>query len=213
MTDADRESESTDRGLDRRAVLKGTAVAGLAGSGMAGTASASGWHEIVFTAATHDVFEYWFEVSGRVKRGGRFQSDAWDEVGEDRVHGACDEKASDSFLFTGHPEKLRLKGLGKVFVDGELFEDATKDERLPNGITVESKGEPVRYKFRVSHRVEKGPNAGGTDEVIDANTVRGKVGGTIDGERDRIDDYRYSGAIAFDKADGPLTVTLELNDP
>lgn len=214
MTDAERETESTDGGLDRRTVLKGTAVAGLAGTGAAGTASATEWNEIVFTAATEGLFEYWFEVSGKVKRGGPYQSDAWDKVGKRSVHGAADEKKSDSFLFSGDLEKLRLKGLGKVFVNGELIEDTSKEakedekekkKKLPNTITIESEDKRVEYKFKVAGHVEKGPDAGEADKV-DGNTVRGAV---YPGD---VDDFRYSGAIVFDKTDGPLTVTLELND-
>lgn len=205
MSGSDRETESTDA-LDRRTVLKGTAVAGLAGGGVTGTASAGGWNEIVFTSVSDEVFEYWFEVSGEVKRGGTYRSDAWDDVGEDRVHGASDDEGSDSFLFTGNLEKLRLKGPGKVFVDGDLVEDTTKREkRLPNEITIEAEGDFVRYKFRVSGRVEKGESANENDRVLDSNVVRGSVGGKGS------DDYRYSGAIAFDEADGPVTVTLDVD--
>lgn len=205
MTDASRGGESTD-GVDRRSLLKGTAAAGLAGAGVAGTASAGGWNEITFCAAAEENFSYAVHVTGRIKRGGTYESDSWDTVGDDFAEGAASEERCDSFLFTGEVEELELGGPGKVFVNGDLFEDTTDDRHeLPNSITVQADGEIVDYKFRVSGRVEKGEFADADDDV-DGNVVRGAVGGS--GK----DDYRYSGSLAFDSSDGPLTVTLHLGD-
>ena len=56
-----------------------------------------------------------------------------------------------------------------------------------------------------------------TPAVPDAGRVpapgasRGKVGGSIDGNPDPVDDYRYSGSLAFDSTDGPLKVTLHID--
>lgn len=205
MTDRERATESTDDGpLDRRTVLKGTAVAGLAGAGLSGSASASGWNEITFCAAGHDVFRYYFETDGRVKRGGTFESDDWDDVGHDFVSGATSKERCDSFLFTGKIEKLRLDGAGTVRINGKVVKDTTKPD-LPNAITIEAGDRAADYKFRVSGRVVPGDEADAGDDVIDSNVVRGGLapGGT--------DNYRYSGAIAFDRATGPVTVTLEID--
>lgn len=204
----ERESETrkraTDGRLDRRTVLKGTAAAGFAGAGLSGTASASGWNEITFCAAGDDVFRYHFEASERVERGGKFESDDGDRVGEDFASGAVAEERCDSFRFTGDVEKLRLDGPGTVLINGEVVEDTTEPD-LPNTITIDAGDEVAKYKFRVSGRVEPGPNADSGDDVIEGNVVRGAVasGGT--------DDFRYSGAIAFDRATGPVTVTLDID--
>lgn len=207
MTDTEGDGESTDGRVDRRSVLKGTAAAGLAGTALAGNASAAGGEkEIRFCAAGDETFEYYVRVSDSLERGGKYESDEWDEVGDDFAEGATSEKRCDSFVFEGEIEKLKLSGPGKVYVDGDLVEDTTEDDEkeLPNTVTVEAEGEELAYKFRVSGAVEKGPKAGSADEV-DGNVVRGEV------YSDDVDDYRYSGAIAFADADGPLTVTLDIN--
>jgi hypothetical protein len=215
-------AESTDGRLDRRSVLKGTAAAGLAGAGLSGAASAESGNEITFCAAGDETFSYFVRVSDSLWRGGSYESDKYDAVGDDFAEGAVAEERCDSFLYSGKVEELKLDGKGKVFVNGDLVRDTTrdedededeKDEDLPNRIRIEAKGERVAYKFRVSGRVEKGSEAGtlGVD-TIEGNVVRGKVGGTIDGNEDPVDDYRYSGAIAFDSTDGPLKVTLHIDD-
>ncbi|WP_276298863.1 hypothetical protein [Halorussus lipolyticus] len=223
MNDSQRDGEqtseeSTEGRIDRRSVLKGTAVAGLAGAGLAGTASAAGENEITFCAVGSETFSYEVSVTGEVMRGGTYESDSYDEIlSESSARGAVSEGRCDSWLFTGDPESLELDGPGKVFVNGELFRDTTSGGdtgggQLPNRIRIEAKGERVAYKFRVSGRVEKGAQAGtlGVD-VIDGNVVRGKVGGSIGGNPDPVDDYRYSGSLAFDSADGPLKVTLDID--
>ncbi|WP_135823897.1 hypothetical protein [Halorussus ruber] len=211
-------AESTDGRLDRRSVLKGTAAAGLAGAGLSGAASAESGNEITFCAAGDETFSYFVRVSDSLWRGGTYESDEYDAVGDDFAEGAVSEERCDSFLYSGEVDELKLDGKGKVFVNGDLVRDTTsdddeKDEDLPNRIRIEAKGERVAYKFRVSGRVEKGPEAGtlGVDTIED-NVVRGKVGGTIEGNEDPVDDYRYSGAIAFDSTDGPLKVTLHIDD-
>jgi hypothetical protein len=212
MTDSEK---SNDDGIDRRSVLKGTAAAGLAGAGLSGTASAEGENEITFCAAGDPTFSYEVSVTGKVMRGGTYQSDRYDEIlSEGSARGAVSKGRCDSWLFTGEPTKLELDGPGQVFVNGELIRDTTTDtgKALPNTIRIRSKGGRVGYKFRVSGRVEKGPEAGtlGVD-TISGNVVRGKVGGSISGNPDPVDDYRYSGSLAFDSTDGPLKVTLHID--
>ncbi|NHN59874.1 MULTISPECIES: hypothetical protein [Halorussus] len=220
MNDTEGDGESTDGRIDRRSVLKGTAAAGLAGTALAGNASAAGGEkEIRFCATGHETFEYYVRVSDSLERGGKYESDEWDKVGDVFAKGATSEKRCDSFMFEGEIEELKLDGPGKVYVDGDLYKDTTKDddddddhEKLSNTVTIEGGDERVEYKFRVSGKVEKGPEAGtlGVDTIED-NVVRGKVGGSIEGNDDPVDDYHYSGAIAFADADGPLTVTLDID--
>ncbi|WP_137284823.1 twin-arginine translocation signal domain-containing protein [Halorussus salinisoli] len=204
MTDSADDRESN---IDRRTVLKGTAAAGFAASGLAGTASADGFDEITFCAVGEEVFSYVVSVTGKVERGGTYESDSGDEIlDENSARGAVSDGRCDSWLFTGEPTELKLDGPGKVFVNGELFEDTTEDDekRLPNTITVEGEGPKTEYKFRVSGRVEAADNVESSDRISDSNTVRGVVNGGFDV-------YRYSGAIAFDEPDGSLTVTLDFD--
>ena len=210
MTDA---GKSTDDRIDRRSVLKGTAAAGLAGAGLSGTASADGANEITFCSAGSERFSYFVRVSDELWRGGTYESDEYDALGHDFAEGACAEERCDSFRYTGKVEELTLNGPGTVFVNGDLVRDTTKDrEELPNTIRIEAKGERAAYKFRVSGRVQKGSEAGSLGvDTIDGNVVQGEVGGSIQGNQDPTDDYRYSGALAFDEADGPLKVTLHLD--
>lgn len=209
---SDETDERSEGRLNRRSVLKGTAAAGLAGSGLAGTASAQSFDEVRFCAAGRETFSFFMEVSGELKRGGSCESDEFDEVGENFVEGAVSEGRCDCFLFNGDVEKLRLDGPGVVKINGKVVEDTTEPD-LSNTITIEAGGERVDYKFRVSGQVAKGPEAGtlGVDQILDGNVVRGEVGGTIEGNEDPVDVYRYSGSICFDEASGPLTVTLDIN--
>lgn len=207
MTDQRRDAQSTDDGIDRRNVLKGATAAGFAATALTGNASAGGTHdnEITFCAAGSETFEYHVEVSGELERGGKYESDDGDEVGDDWAKGAVGDERCDSFKFSGEIETVKLDGPGKVFVNGDLLKDTTEDDDLPNRIVIEAEGDRVEYKFRVSGRVRRGEFATSADE-IDGNVVKGAVDG-----KGR-DDFWYSGALAFDSTDGPLTVTLHLEE-
>ncbi|WP_135826143.1 hypothetical protein [Halorussus ruber] len=209
MADETRDAEETE-GIDRRTVLKRTTAAGIAGAGAVGTASAEEYKHLRFKAAGEETFRYRVSVSGKLKR--EENRDGYDTlVDENTAEGAASKGRYDDWLFTGDITSLELEGPGMVLVDGEVVEDTTEADELTNTITLEA-DERVAYKFRVSGRVEKGPTAGtlGVDTVED-NVVRGKVGGSIEGNEDPADDYRYSGSIAIDDADGPLTVTLDID--
>lgn len=199
------ENEQTD-GLDRRSMLKGTAVAGLAGAGLAGNASAEAWREITFCAAGADLFSYRLVTTGDVRRGGTYQSDKDDVIRDGTVDGAVSQGRCDSFLFTGEVAELDLSGPGTVSIDGKVVRDTTK-KRLPNTITIKADDSFAEYKFRVSGRVERGDRAepAPDDQIIDGNVVRGGVGGQ------GVDNYHYSGSLCFDRATAPVTVTLDIN--
>ncbi|USZ67608.1 hypothetical protein NGM10_12830 [Halorussus salilacus] len=201
MTDTDRDTESAGR-LARRTVLKGAALAGLAGSAVSGSASAqSGENTITFESAGDETFRYRFSVTGEIER---IRSDDGDRfVDEKTVEGAVSQQRLDRFGFTGELRSLELSGPGRVFVNDELVRDTT--DPLANRVVVESAGPTVRYRFRVTGRVEKDEFAGDDDTVVDSKTVEGEVGG------EGVDSYRYSGSIVFDTPMEPLTVTLELN--
>lgn len=110
-----------------------------------------------------------------------------------------------------------LKGTAAVGLTGTgmtgtaTADDTIQAEELPHRITIEAGDSRVSYKFRVSGQVAKAPEAGtlGVD-TIEENVVRGEVGGSLEGNPDPVDDYAFSGAIAFVEASGPMTVTLDI---
>ncbi|UPV73806.1 hypothetical protein M0R89_14825 [Halorussus limi] len=209
MPDETRDAEATD-GIDRRTVLRGATAAGIAGVGAVGTASAEEWKRLRFKSAGDETFRYRVSVSGELKR--EANRDGYDTLVDDNTaEGAASGGGYDDWLFTGDITELDLEGPGMVLKEGEVVEDTTEDEKLTNTVTLEA-DERVSYKFRVSGRVEKGPKAGtlGVDSIED-NVVRGKVGGSIEGNSDPVDDYRYSGSITVEEASGPLTVTLDID--
>lgn len=208
MTNPERESE-TSGSVDRRTLLKGTAAAGMAGSVLTGTASAHP-NTVVFRSTGEKQFVYRFRVTGKVERGDDTEEN--DRFLDDRtVEGRVGDKLTDSYSFSGEIADLRLEGSGKVVVNGNLVKDTTR--KPSNEITIRSKGGKVNYRFRVSGRVETTRDSGApTDKVISGSTVRGSVGSDVNGT-DSVDRFRFTGAIAFDEADGPLTVKLDLNQP
>lgn len=196
-------------GMNRRRMLKGTAAAGLVGGALTGTASAS--TNTLTIQGTGGENEYRVTVSERITETGGVSGGSEDRVVDDgkTAVGRANSTDEDTFEFTGEIVSFEwVKGGGKVFVNGERV----TFEELTNRITIEAGDERVSYRFRVSGRVEKGPEAGtlGVD-TIDGNVVQGEVGGSIEGNPDPVDDYVYSGAIAFDEADGPMTVTLDID--
>lgn len=211
MTDPDREYEPTS-GVDRRTVLKGTAAAGLGASGaLAGRASAHPKPHTITIRAGETPCEYRIRVSGTIEKGEH--AGTTDEIADGNVAlgfvEAGNEGELDSFDFTGEilAFDVLAGSIRAVTVDGRAVEDPVGLPRsgLSNRITVQARGEDVAYAFRVSGSVEKGPHADDGDRILESNVVEGAVGG------EGVDDYRYSGAVAFDEADGPLRVTLDID--
>lgn len=211
MTDPERDSEPTG-GVNRRTILKGTAAAGLGASGaLAGGASAHPDSHTITIKAGQTPCEYRIRVSGEIRKGE--YAGTTDEIADGNVAvgfvEAGNEGELDSFDFTGTIVGFEVLAgsIRAVTVDGRAVEDPVglPHSDLSNRITVEARGEYVTYGFRASGRVEKGEYAADDDRILDSNVVRGAVGG------EGVDDYRYSGALAFDEVDGPLTVTLEID--
>ena len=154
--------------------------------------------------------QYRIRVSGVIEKGEH--AGTTDDIADGNVAVGFVEAGNaselDSFDFTGDIVEFEVLAgsVGAVAVDGRAVEDPVglPHSDLTNRLTVEAAGEYVAYAFQVSGRVEKGPYADESDRILDSNVVRGAVGG------EGVDDYRYSGAVAFDEADGPLTVTLEI---
>ncbi|WP_433632386.1 twin-arginine translocation signal domain-containing protein [Halomicrococcus sp. NG-SE-24] len=211
MTDErNEERDATDGAVSRRTVLKGTTAAGVAGGLLSGQASGHPKPRTITVKALTVPARYRFTVSGEVAR--RPSAGASDEIrGHRTVLGRIDTKGElDEFKFSGEITSFEiLKGDVDVVVDGKRVEKKrtkkAKEPALPNGITIQAEGEDVSYRFRVTGRVRKGPNADGGDSVVDGTKVSGAVGGR------GTDDYRYSGSLVFDSTEGPLTVTLELD--
>ncbi|WP_134668553.1 hypothetical protein [Halorussus marinus] len=211
MTDPDGENGR----MYRRTVLKGTAAAGL--FGLTGVASASDYREVTFTSADDDLFEYKVKVSGKMKRGGTYESDPGDEVGHDYAHGRCAEGRSDSFLWTGEIVDLQLSGRGKVYVDGELVEDTTGEKDHDGGddkddhdgktreVTFTSVSDEIfRYRVEVSGKMMRGGTyeSDPGDEVGD-NYANGRA---ADG---RSDSFLWTGEVVELKVGGPGKVYVD----
>ncbi|MFW6265889.1 MAG: hypothetical protein ACOC2A_03835 [Halanaeroarchaeum sp.] len=205
MFDSDRESTTTERLLGRRTVLKGAIGAGLLG--VPASASAGDRHEITFTSTSEEVFEYRFDVSGDVERGGTYQSDDGDAVGESGVRGRCAGGRSDSFLFTGELVDLEVSGPGTVRVDGEVVLDRAEDARDEGRVRAvtfrAAEDEPtMRYEFSASGAVERGQDTDDGD-TVSGNVVRGAVGSG------RIDSFSFVGALETMTVDGRGTVSVD----
>jgi hypothetical protein len=212
MTDPDGDSGK----MYRRTVLKGTAAAGL--FGFTGVASASDYREVTFTSVGHGVFEYRVEVTGEVKRGGTYQSDDGDSVGDGVIHGKVADGRSDSFLWTGEIVDLQLSGSGKVFVDGELVEDTSggkdhdgKDDKddKHDGETREvtftsTSDELFRYYVEVSGKLMRGGTYESDDgDEVGENYARGRCA------EGRSDSYLWTGDVVELKVGGPGKVYVD----
>lgn len=219
MTDSNHSGRRNDW-LNRRTLLKGAAAAAVP-VGVTGIASADDWREITFTSAGDEVFEYWLEVSGEVKRGGTYQSDDWDEVGENTVHGKTSRSRSDSYLLSGEITNLEVSGPGEVLLDGEVIEGETveMDEqeasgdltkvaivRLRDPESVEGPDDYVDYVFEVTGDLEKlEPDEDrrfARDDVVERDG-RMRVEGTVGTGDDR---FAYSGDLV--EVDIPDAVEL-----
>ena len=197
----------TGRGIDRRTILKGAAIAGL-GASAVGTASAqSGGQELPNTLIIRGggVADYEFTVSGEVALGPNAGGGEDRIVGSDTAIGRVGDGGIDDFTFSGQVTSFEADGPVDVFVNGERVDDPVGLPRteLPNTVTIEGATGTVNYAFRVSGSVEAGETADAED-TIDGDTVRGAVGSG------GADSFRYSGSITFD-SDGPLTVTLDID--
>ncbi|NHN58983.1 MULTISPECIES: hypothetical protein [Halorussus] len=226
--DAREREETDDRPVDRRTMLKGTAAAGLAGGALSGSGAAQSLPNKIRIEADETPLWYEISVSGRIVKGS--QAGETDEISDDgtTVEGyeRDDNNGVDDYRFSGRITGFEVTegSVDSISVNGETVDDpvglpessddsdSANGSQLPNAVTIEpgNEGERVAYHFRVSGTVEPGPEAGtlGVDTIED-NVVQGKVGGSIEGNDDPVDDYLFSGAIAFDDADGPLTVTIE----
>jgi hypothetical protein len=154
--------------------------------------------EVTFTSVSGKTFAYHVEVSGEMMRGGTYESDPYDEIGEDFARGRCADGRSDSFLWTGEVTDLQLSGPGKVFVDGELVEDTTKDGGLSKELIVSnpSSDELKEYTLRVTGDArelepdEDSPPA--DDEVVPLDGGGTRIRGTVSTGDDR---FAFSGDL------------------
>lgn len=203
--------EETEKGdwIDRRTLLKGTATAGLAGIGLSGVASAGGYNQISFCSADdEEFFGYEVCVTGEVKRGGTYETDADDEIfnGGKCGTGGAGEGRCDSWLFKGEPTRLELSGRGKVFVNGKLFKDTTgeedqkEDDKEKHELTFcSAENDLFTYQARVSGTLSRG----GTYQS-DEDDVIGGDGHTVDGavSAGRCDSFHFTGDLEKVEMDG-----------
>ena len=226
--ETDESERSDDRGMDRRTMLKGTAAAGIVGSALPGTAVGQSLPNKIVIEADETPLSYEITVSGEIAKGQ--QAGETDEISDDGTtvqgHEQDDNNGVDDYRFSGQITGFTVTegSVDSISVNGQTVDDpvglpqssdssdSSNSSQLPNTVTLEpgSGGQRVAYHFRVSGKVEPGPEAGtlGID-TVDGNVVQGEVGGTVEGNDDPVDDYRFSGAIAVDGADGPLNVTIE----
>lgn len=174
--------------------------------------------EVTFCAAEESVFSYRVEVSGEMMRGGTYESDSYDEVGDDYADGAVAEGRCDSFLWTGEVEDLQIDGRGIVKVDGEVVEDTRDhDEREETGnldkvVTVSSPDtdEQMNYVIEVTGSLEKlepDEDSGGAVDNVSDYGGRVRVEGTVGSGDDK---FAFSGHLV--EVEVPDGIVVEVTD-
>lgn len=209
--------EPTNDRMGRRTVLKTAAAVGVAGAGLAGTASADEWKTLRFQSTSDDAFEYRVRVSGKLERSPN--TDGGDELIDDRTaEGACSRQRDDGWRFKGEIEELELSGPGKVYVGGELVEDTSgeakdhdDDDDEQHHLRFQSTSDQLfSYRVKVSGTIEREANRDGGDTKIDEHTAEGRARGG------NHDDWLFTGTIEDVELDGPGEVLIdgeEVDDP
>lgn len=153
--------------------------------------------------------KYRFRVSGRVTPNAR-AADPVEIVNEHTVLGTAATPGTETeFTFTGRLVSVSvLDGDVAVTVDGEDVSVPLPAERdLPNTVTLQAAGDVVDYRFRVSDRVERGPLVEPKGGHVEGRVVEGTLGGQS------VHNYFYAGTFELESASGPLTVTLDVDEP
>jgi hypothetical protein len=191
-------------------MLKSVAAAGLVGTGLTGTASATDWHELTLCATGSETFSYHVEVSHGAKRGGTHQSDDGDHVSDVSVRGAASEERCDSFLFKGEITDYELDGPGKVLVDGKVVEDTSKDGHDDKDDEEREVTFCAAEDGKLSYRVEVSGEMmrGGTHQSDDGDEVGDDYadGAAAEG---RCDSFRWTGEVESLKLDGHGVVKVD----
>lgn len=104
---------------------------------------------------------------------------------------------------------------------GQLTAAQQQPINLPHRVTLRpvNEGEQVSYRFRVDGEVGETESTGTLgydtiehgDGLRDPTFVDGQVGGTVEGNEDPEDAYRFAGNFVITEYDKPIEVTLELN--
>lgn len=209
--------DTGDRGssgrFSRRRLLK-TGLLGLTGLGFGATTTAAGAgdeklpNKIRVVLASDEKAVYRIEVSGRIAFGdnaGEYENDTriTESVVKGRIVGRPGE-AFDEFRYSGQITKFEiLRGDVTLFVNG-LKGDARRGTELLDQIVVVTLTEESEYRIQTSDRIEFGFDAGENDELVDENTVEGRIvgrpGRALDAYRfagDTVDIEVTQGAIAF----------------
>lgn len=201
MVELQRESKATCGGVSRRAILKGVATVGFAGTALTGTASANSVKKITFRAAEGESFSFQLIVTGEVQiDGGIVQGVVVEDdvqVARNVIQGSLSDGGTRSFKFTGEISVLQLTGRGKVLLNGEVIRDTTEEDerRLPKEVIVSSPNtdELLNYVFEVTGDLEKlepdEDSGRAKDEVIRTDD-RVRVEGAVSTGDDR---FAFSG--------------------
>lgn len=161
-----------------------------------------------------------------------YQVEASNGVEYDEDAGENDRRVDDNAI-EGTPVGVPGEAFDQFRVDGDVTvtvtggavafalvrtdEQEADSDGLPNMVIITGTGETVRYQFSVTGTAEKGPlaedNASSipADEVVDRSSVEGFVRADIIDGDPQSDDFRYSGAIQFERAEAPVQVRLEQN--
>lgn len=116
-----------------------------------------------------------------------------------------------------------LVGVGVPAAGQSVAAQSDANHELPHRVTLRpgNEGEQVSYRFRVDGTVDETESTGTLGyDTIESDTsesgltttfVEGLVGGTVEGNEDPEDAYRFAGNIVITEYDKPVEVTLELN--
>jgi hypothetical protein len=168
--------------------------------------------EIALQAQTDEV-DYVLAVAGDLER---VPGEGGGEI-DDGFSVAGTIEGDEEHVYRARGDLLVLEvstGIATFAVDIEDV-DSTDQDRLPHHLEVYGLGDAVRYRFAASEAVEFGDASEDeatdvpADEQIDERTVEGHVHAHDDGPQ--ADDYRFSGALSFERAESPVRVWLRPN--
>jgi len=195
--------------MNRRAMLKGVAGAGLVGGGVTGTASAAQDREITFCASGEETFRYQIEVDGNIRSGGTFQSDSGDRIEGNSLSGATSQGRCDSFLIRGDIVDRDFSGSGTVTVDGRveryLAGKRVDDPEFREISFCASGSGTFSYFVKVDGDIQRGGTyESDTGDRIDGSSVRGAV------SQGRCDSFLIRGEIIDRNFIGRGTVVVDM---
>jgi hypothetical protein len=189
-----------------------TGLTGLVGLGLGAATPAAGAGDdqppntLKVVLASRERARFRIEVSGRIEFGNNAGEDENDtRLAKDAVEGqlvGTPGKAFDEFRYSGRVTGFEiLAGDVAVFVNGRRVA-VRKDTRLRNRIIVVTLTEESAYRIQASDRIEFGRGAGENDELVDDDTVAGRIVGR---PGRAFDAYRFAGdTIEIEVSEGAV---------